>query len=74
MSIEWTGTLALVDKQVVGSIRLRNNGYHASHLTWVMKNLNPTMTPCKTEAGIKRRVERYAHVWLVAGKPEPDGD
>jgi hypothetical protein len=74
MSIEWTGTVALVGGRIVGSIRLRNNGYHASHLTWVMKHLKPTMKPCQTEAGIKRRVERYAQVWVVAGKPEPDGD
>ena len=73
MSIEWKGTLAYADKQVVASIRKHvTTGWYASHLTWVYKNLNPITKPCKTEAGIKRRVERYANIWVVAGKPKEE--
>lgn len=72
MSIKWHGTLAYADKDLVAGIRKSDKGWYAAHLTWVTKYLKPPRTPCKTEAGIKRRVERYARIWLVAGKPKEE--
>lgn len=73
MSFKWHGTLLFHENDVVASIREHvTKGWFASHLTWVNKNLNPTTKPCKTETGIKRRVERYARIWLVAGKPREE--
>lgn len=73
MSMEWHGTLLFVGERCIASISSHvANQWHAVHHTWVHRNLKPTYTPCKTEAGIRRRCERYAQVWVVAGKPDGD--
>lgn len=72
MSIEWHGTLLFSGNQCIASIYHNEAGWRAAHLSWVNKHLKPTYKPCKTEVGIRRRCERYAQVWIVAGKPEGD--
>lgn len=67
--IEWVGTIGVVGKHVVASIHKDKKGWHAAHLTWVSKYLKPPKSPCKTEAGIRRRVAKYVGIWEVAGKP-----
>jgi hypothetical protein len=72
MSIEWKGTLLFSEGRCVASIYHTDKGWWSIHHSWVHKHLKPKHTPCKTIAGIKRKVERYARVWLVAGKPDGD--
>jgi hypothetical protein len=70
----WHTTLLFVDHKCVGSIHQNRTTqmWHTLHLRWVRENLDPRDTPCKTEEGAKRRIERYVRIWLVAGKPEPE--
>jgi hypothetical protein len=72
MSIEWKGTLLFSDRRCIASIYNTDKGWCAVHLRWVHENLKPPYTPCKTEAGIKRRVEQYTNTWVVAGRPDGD--
>lgn len=73
--MNWVGTLLFVDGRVVASIYTDVKGrWQVIHLTWVRKHMNPTMRPCKTQLGIMRRAERYAQVWIVAGKPDGDAE
>jgi hypothetical protein len=71
--MEWCGTMLFVEGRCVASIHKNfNKGWYALHHTWVYKHMKPISTPCKTHEGIKRRVERYAQVWVLAGKPDGD--
>jgi hypothetical protein len=72
MSIEWKGTLLFLDGRCIASVYNTDKGWCAVHHSWIHKHLNPTYTPCKTQSGIKRRVARYAHTWVVAGRPDGD--
>lgn len=76
MTMEWHGTLLFHGNDVLASIGRdhRKGLWFAKHRRWVHQYANPITKGCKTEAGIKRRCEYYASLWLVAGKPELDGD
>jgi hypothetical protein len=75
VNIEWVNDqsghyFAYVDRRCVASITQGERGWWAQFNHAIYTHLNPTSAICKTEAGIKRRVEKYTTLWVIAGRPE----
>ena len=75
MNIEWVNDcaghyFAYVNSRCVASITQGERGWWSSFNHSIDRLLRPPYTTCKTLAGIKRRVEKYATLWVIAGRPE----
>lgn len=77
MDIEWRelsfGTkLAVVDDMPMARIWEGGTGRWVCIFAARISNHFPALpsTACKTEAGVKRRAEKYITLWAIAGRPK----
>jgi hypothetical protein len=74
MKIEWVldnGTyFAYENKRCVAAVQRGTDGWWTQFNYAIYTHLNPPTATCKTEAGTKRRVEKYTTLWVIAGRPE----
>lgn len=77
MSIEWEirfGTPIYHDCMVDGihlaRVRQTSRGWIATYNPVIHRLIpNVARTHCKTPNGIKRRVQKYVAIWVMAGRP-----
>ena len=75
MNIEWVPDcaghyFAYVDRRCVASISQGERGWWTQFNHAIYTHFNPPTKPCKTLAGVRRRVEKYTTLWAIAGRPE----
>lgn len=77
MNIEWRDStnhgskLAIIDDQPRARIwESAGGGWTCLFAPSIHKHFpDAPHTTCKTEAGIKRRAEKYITLWVIAGRP-----